>query len=306
MVRRLWRDVVNLVGNAYPTPAIFRPLLTMVAERHGATTYFLQFIPKHLTDQSDRDEIEAEIRRAEIAYRLWAEQRDALVAWAGADEKEPLAENDVDDWWFSGERRQLVIAESMRIGAFHEVVRLTGNEATFVGANLWEDGRPDPLLIYRLRRDLHWLDDLDMLRDLAAKTWPAEPGARRRWSEGELTFVDRYYRDQEPELVYDDDPAEGIDPFGLRPVFHEQSLGFGLDGLAYCMEVIMRAAVIDFIDEILDHSRFPTARGSIRCVECGQYVGRRALGYGQLYCSETCKKRAAKRRYRARPRALGQ
>jgi hypothetical protein len=295
--------VVNLVGDGYPTPAIFRPLLTMVAARHAKATYFLQFIPKHLTDQHDRDETEAEIRRAEIGYRLWAEQRGALVAWAGEDEEAPLAENDVDDWWFSGERRQLVIAEYKRVDAFLEAAHLTDDEAAFVRADLWEDGRPDRLLIYRLRRDLHWLDDLDTLRDLAAKTWPAEPAARRRWTEGELAFVDRYYGDQEPELIYDGDPAEGIDPFGLRPVFHEQSLGFGLDGLAYCMEVVMRAVVIDFVDEILDHTRFPKARGSIRCVECGRFVGRRALGYGQLYCGETCKKRAAKRRYRARPRA---
>lgn len=80
----------------------------------------------------------------------------------------------------------------------------------------------------------------------------------------------------------------------------DQNLGFGLDGLRYCFVVLMRAAIVDFADEILERNRHPTSRGSLRCVECGLFVGRRALGYGQLYCSDRCKKRAAKRRYRVR------
>ena len=71
---------------------------------------------------------------------------------------------------------------------------------------------------------------------------------------------------------------------------------------AYCMYVLMRAAVADFVDELLQKRRAGLARGSLRCLECGLFVGRRALGYGQLYCSERCKKRAAKRRYRGRLR----
>lgn len=166
------------------------------------------------------------------------------------------------------------------------------------------DGFTRRIFIRQLRKDLHWLREMALLRRLARKTWPAESGLRQRWTEEELRFIDEYYTDQQPILVsdQDDDLRQGIDPFSLLSVNDEQSLGFGLDGLAYCMYVIMRAAVIDFIDEILESSRFPQARGSLQCVECGSFVGRRALGYGQLYCADLCKKRAAKRRYRGRRR----
>jgi hypothetical protein len=95
---------------------------------------------------------------------------------------------------------------------------------------------------------------------------------------------------------------EQIDPFDLDTETWDQSLGFPPDGLRYCFVVLMRAAVVDFADEVLERNRRPTSRGSLRCVECGRFVGRRALGYGQLYCTSRCKKRAAKRRYRSRTR----
>lgn len=97
-----------------------------------------------------------------------------------------------------------------------------------------------------------------------------------------------------------EEESVSIDPFALEVSNEEQSLGFGLDGLRYVMYVFLRAIVIDFVEEILEQSRRPTARGSLSCIECGRFVGRRALGYGQFYCSDRCKKRAAKRRYRQR------
>lgn len=114
--------------------------------------------------------------------------------------------------------------------------------------------------------------------------------------------MNAYYEEQRPSLYVPDDP-EQIDPFELDTMTLDQNLGFGLDGLHYCMYVLMRAALADFADSILERARRPNARGSLRCVECDLFVGRRALGYGQLYCSDRCKKRAAKRRYRGRLRA---
>ncbi len=89
-------------------------------------------------------------------------------------------------------------------------------------------------------------------------------------------------------------------PQGGLPRFDLVLLGMGLDGLAYQMTVLIRATVIDFADDLLEASRYPRVRGSLRCVECGHFAGRRAVGYGQLYCTDRCKKRAAKRRSRAR------
>ena len=149
--------------------------------------------------------------------------------------------------------------------------------------------------------DLEWIADLDTLRRFAAKTWTADPLDRLPWTQDELAFVNAYYEEQQPTLYVPGDP-EVIDPFELDVLTADQNLGFGLDGLRYCMYVLMRATVADFADSILERSRRPNARGSLRCVECGLFVGRRALGYGQLYCSDRCKKRAAKRRYRGRLR----
>ena len=112
----------------------------------------------------------------------------------------------------------------------------------------------------------------------------------------------KYFEDQQPLLIGEIGESD-VDPFDLEQENIEQDLGFGLDGLSYCMYVLLRATVIDFMDEILDHSRFPQVRGSLQCVECGWFVGRRALGYGQLYCGEKCKRRAAKRRYRTHAKA---
>lgn len=120
-----------------------------------------------------------------------------------------------------------------------------------------------------------------------------------RWTEDELDWLNEWYSEQVPYLTPTGDRTE-IDPFALDTFANEGSLGMGLDGLAYQMTVLIRATVIDFADDLLEASRYPRVRGSLRCIECGRFAGRRALGYGQLYCTDRCKKRAAKRRSRAR------
>lgn len=39
----------------------------------------------------------------------------------------------------------------------------------------------------------------------------------------------------------------------------------GSIAMSYCMYVLMRAAVIDFAEELLETTRLPSARGSMRC-----------------------------------------
>lgn len=305
MVGLLWRDLVNFLGDDYPTPQRLLPLLELVADRHARTDTFLRWIPKHLTDRGDRAELDEELRNVVIGYAIWRDQRPALIRWANASEAGPFTPEQVDQWWFA-ERgpNPLNLDELKRLDEFLDVVRLEAEDLRYVQEELREE-RQDDLVILRLRHDLHWLDDLDLLRDLARKTWPADPADRRPWAEWELGFVGEYYADQQPILKGGEAPAGGIDPFALRPVSYEQGLGFGLSSLSYCMTVLLRSTIIDFVDEILEYSRFPNVRGSLRCVECGLFVGRRALGYGQLYCGDKCKKRAAKRRYRARLGSAG-
>lgn len=300
MADALWRDVINFLGNAYPTPDRLLPLLEFVADRHADVGGFLRWIPKVLSDPRDRAELDEELRNVGIGYAIWRDQREALHRWANASERGPFTPEQVDEWWFA-ERgpNELRVDELGRLDEFLAAVHLNPEDARYIQEELRDD-HLDDLVIHRLRHDLHWLDDLNLLRDLARKTWPADPADRQLWVEWELDFVSEYYADQQPILEGGETPSGGIDPFALRPVSYEQSLGFGLDGLGYCMTVLLRATIIDFVDEILEHSRFPRVRGSLRCVECGFFVGRRALGYGQLYCAARCKKRAAKRRYRVR------
>jgi hypothetical protein len=156
-------------------------------------------------------------------------------------------------------------------------------------------------LIVWIHSDLVWVDHLEALRALAMKTWTADPRERVAWTRADLRFVNAYFEEQLPSLYVPGDP-DVIDPFELDTETWDQALGFPLDGLRACFLVLMRAAVVDFADSVLERNRRPTSRGSLRCVECGLFVGRRALGYGQLYCSDRCKKRSAKRRYRGRSR----
>ncbi len=301
----LWRDVVNLIGESEPTPDIFWPIITHVAEHHAQHSYFLGRLSGHLSDLRDREDTLRELRWASVGHDLWQHQRHALLQWAELVEDPSPTHLEVEAWWLDDAKaRDLVVAEANHLDDFLSLVKLPLD----ILQSLEEDeldGFTRRVFMRQLRKDLQWLRELAMLRVLARKTWPAGTYRRQRWTEDEFRFVDEYYADQQPSLVPDQDEEDdkiGIDPFSLLSVHDEQSLGFGLDGLGYCMYVIMRATVIDFMDEILETSRFPQSRGSLECVECGSFVGRRALGYGQLYCTESCKKRAAKRRYRGRRR----
>ena len=116
--------------------------------------------------------------------------------------------------------------------------------------------------------------------------------------------MNSWYEDQQPSLMAPDENATSIDPFELEIWNDEQSLGIGLDGLRQLMLVFLLSTLIDFMDSILERAKRLNARGSLSCIECGTFVGRRALGCGQLYCSDRCKKRVAKRRYRQRLRLV--
>jgi hypothetical protein len=74
-------------------------------------------------------------------------------------------------------------------------------------------------------------------------------------------------------------------------------------GMNYVGYVIIRAVTIDFVEEVLAFNAFESAKGSLQCEECGQFVPRSFYGPGQRYCTAQCKRRAAKRRQRDRAKA---
>lgn len=296
----LWRDVVNSIG-ANPTPGAYLPLLDHVAPRWADWTYFLGRMAEVLRRDRTRAEIEGEVTWALMGYRIWMEQRVALARWAAKGQDGPMTDEQVADWWLGGQGGIRTLHELKRLPQFLKAMRFDEREQQLIDAMVANQG--PGILIYRMREHLVWVPTLEKLREVATKTWPANPRDRIGWTEDDLTFVNEYYQEQAPGLT--GEQRNGIyDPFELESSSMEGSLGMGGSvALNYCMYVLLRAAVIDFADELLDAARYPNARGSLRCVECGHFVGRRALGYGQTYCGETCKKRVAKRRYRARVKA---
>lgn len=308
----LWRDVVNFLGGRPVEPALYQPLLDAVLPRWRSWTYFLGQAATMLT--RDRAELEADTARAILGWRLWTERREALRTFAESAAKRPVADEELEDWWIRDRHGESRVWSGHLEGVERapEFARLTGLTAAdeqvidhhpqIPAAGRRKGRKPHDWLVVWISRDLQWLDDLEVLRSLAGKTWTADSRDRQPWTQDELDFVNTYYEEQQPSLYVPGDP-EQIDPFELDTLTLDQNLGIGLDGLHYCMYVLMRAVVADFADSILERSRRPSARGSLRCVECGLFVGRRALGYGQMYCSDRCKKRAAKRRYRGRLRA---
>jgi hypothetical protein len=297
----LWRDVVNFAGPS-PTPAVYVPLLDTVAPKWSRWTHFMGMMADVLRTSENRQEIDEEVAWAAMGYRLWAEHRDVIKDWAHASSRKPITDEEIEDWWLGGERHVLMVEEQSHLRAFLRRVPFTSDERPLVEAKLTGAGKP--LLIYRMHEHLHWLEQLRGLYEVAEKTWPADLSQRQHWTDDDLDFVNAYYREQSPSL-YAETRDGTFDPGELESIRFEAGMGMGGSvALAYCMYVLLRAAVIDFTDELLETTRLPFARGSMRCVECGVFVGRRALGYGQLYCGSTCKKRAAKRRFRARATAV--
>ena len=309
----LWRDVVNFLGDRPIEPSMYLPLLDAVLPRWAGWTYFLGHAATNIT--KDRPELEADTARAMLGWRLWTERREGLRRFAETAAKRPVGDEELETWWIRDERgeHQMWSGHLLGIERAPEFARLTGLTAEDeriidhhpeipAAAGRRRRNRKHDWIVAWINSDLEWVTDLETLRTLAQKTWTADARDRQPWTQDELAFVNAYYEEQQPSLYVPGDP-EHIDPFELDTLTMEQNLGIGLDGLHYCMYVLIRAVMADFADSILERTRRPSARGSLRCVECGLFVGRRALGYGQMYCSDRCKKRAAKRRYRGRLRA---
>lgn len=314
----LWRDVLNFMGDGPVSPNLYLPLADAVLPKWAKWTYFLGHAAAKLTKNDERRDVEADVARARVGWRIWVERREELRAYVKKFARERLDDDELEEWWLDGihhggggvldfrthdtdSKGRWKPIDEKQVSTFLKLMDLSDEEEK---ALRYHPGFREQYLDYWLlawvHKDLRWATQLEMLRDLARKTWPADPRNREHWTPEDVDFVNSFFREQETWLMPQNAEADSFDPFELRIENSEQSLGFGLDGLHYVMYVFLRAVVIDFVDSILDLSRRPTARGSLSCIDCGTFVGRRALGYGQLYCSERCKKRAAKRRSRQR------
>lgn len=302
----LWRDVLNFLGDREITPDEYLPLADAVLPRWAGWPSFVGRTAEYLAE--NRAEVEADVARARIGWRLWAERREDLRAFAEKVAKHPVDDEDLRRWWVLRARGEMAAWD-----VSHHDVGL--KRALKLQSLLQISEEEDRILRYHPERrgnqysehwyvsgihwDLSWVDDLEMLRRLAGKTWPADPDDRQRWTREELDWANGFYEEQQPYLMAPDE-SPSIDPFDLEIFTEEQPLGYPLSGLRAIELASMRSVVIDFADSVLERSKHPNARGSLSCIECGRFVGRRALGYGQLYCTDRCKKRAAKRRYRGR------
>lgn len=302
----LWRDVLNFLGDREITPDLYLSLADAVLPKWGTWTYFLGHAARKLTE--DRAELEADLARARIGWRVWIEQRENLRKFAAKVANHAVEDEQLECWWIDDARGETAFwdgsypaRDDKVTRQFRKLVELSEDDD--IALRYHPDMR-DPYMegwhIGWLHSNLTWIGDLELLRNLALKTWPADLRDRERWTPDELESVNAWYEDQQPSLIAPEEKPTSIDPFELEIWNDEQGLGIGLDGLRYVMLIFLRSTWIDFVDSILERSKRPNARGSLSCIECGTFVGRRALGYGQLYCSDRCKKRAAKRRYRQR------
>src|SRR5688500_1170349 len=169
----LWRDVVNFLGREPIVPDILIPLLHSVVPRWAGWTYFLGQLSQKLINPHDRDDLANAVARARIGYRLWVEEQDQLAKWAAIGQGEQPTNDQLAGWWLGGHRDVLILDEEKRLTQFLELMKFATEEHAIIDPLISHDG--PGLAIYRLREHLHWLNELETLRELSAKTWPAEP-----------------------------------------------------------------------------------------------------------------------------------
>lgn len=303
---RVWRHVVNAIGREIPSGEKVLALAHDLIREDVPEFSFLHHFPEVL--RRDAEELKTEAALANIGMRLWEANDSTVTAWLESlrakefhEEKSPIDPARAKRWWFKDIRLPIDHLEP----DLYRQLKIEPGDAAFLdnwarkfeGKEFWHRRA----FYTRWRLEYFW--DLPRLADLADKTWGSARG-KRRWTEDDLEFVNKYYEEQEPFLV-GPRGRDGIDPFSLRPRAAEGGVGIMLDGIGYCLFVINRTAIIDFANELINHNLFPAAKGSIRCLECGRFVQTSFYGRGQSYCSMQCKKRAAKRRYRAKARRLG-
>jgi hypothetical protein len=297
----LWRCFLNRVPpHGEITADTIRQLVQFYCEeaRGKPIQGYLWRLPDYRRQHGS--DIDRDLAQLGLGMRIWREHAAALArAVAEHDGVAPdSAARRAREAWFS-DPHSVYDRESPQWRSVLAVIR-TGLAEAQRAPELTPLMASELLLAPRL--DLSLVLDIEAFRDIAAKTWPAKRDeGRQPWTCDELHFVNGFYQQQVPYLRGEGELHAGdpVDPTDLTAWRAEADIGVGPEGLSYVTLVIMAAVVIDFAEELVDFNTHEAAKGSLRCDECGQFAPRSFYGHGQLYCSEQCKRRAAKRRYRS-------
>jgi hypothetical protein len=103
----LWRDVLNFLGDREITPALNLPLADAVLPKRGNWTYFLGHVAAKLKE--DQAELEADVTRARLGWRILTEQRENLRRFAARVAKHPVEEEQLERWWIDDAGRDSLV-----------------------------------------------------------------------------------------------------------------------------------------------------------------------------------------------------
>lgn len=110
----LWRDVLNFLTEDQISPDLYLPLADAVAPKWASWTYFLGHAARKLTE--DRAELEADVARARIGWRIWAERREELRAFAQKVARHPVDDETLEKWWLSDARGESALWDGSIMG----------------------------------------------------------------------------------------------------------------------------------------------------------------------------------------------
>jgi hypothetical protein len=170
----LWRDVLNVLGDRPITPDVYRPLGDAVLPKWAKWTkwtYFLGHAARKLTD--DREELEADIARARIGWRIWTEQLEDLRTFATKVANHPVDDEQLESWWIDDARGESAgwdaysVHEKKITGQFQRLLRLSDEDDRTLRYHPY--GRNDPYLdgwhLGWLHSNLTWTGDLSSSGD---------------------------------------------------------------------------------------------------------------------------------------------
>ena len=170
----LWRDVLNVLGDRPITPDVYRPFGDAVLPKWAKWTkwtYFLGHAARKLTD--DREELEADIARARIGWRIWTEQREDPRTFATKVANHPVDDEQLESWWIDDARGESAgwdaysVHEKKITGQFQRLLRLSDEDDRTLRYHPY--GRNDPYLdgwhLGWLHSNLTWTGDLSSSGD---------------------------------------------------------------------------------------------------------------------------------------------
>ena len=103
----LWRDVLNFLGDREITPDLCPPLADAVLPKRGYWTYFLVHAAAKLKE--DQAELEADVTRPRLGWRVLTEQRENSREIRGEDREARRHEEQLERWWIDDAGRDSLV-----------------------------------------------------------------------------------------------------------------------------------------------------------------------------------------------------